>query len=78
MLLNINKTGNSLQVFSGQNQKLATQNCMHFNQLCAKSFNLIFKVPLEPRHSSNQRRDEGSDMLLNQMGYYLQLYSEKN
>ena len=33
---------------------------MHFNQLCAKSFNLIFKVPLEPRQRSNQRCDEGA------------------
>ena len=39
---------------------LKSQNCSHFNQLCAKSFNLIFKVSLEPRQRSNQRRDEGA------------------
>ena len=63
-------------IYSGQNWKLATQNCMHFNQLCAKSFNLIFKVSLEPRQRSNQRRDEGSDMLLNKTGYTLCNYTE--
>ena len=59
----LNQTDYALQpygIYSGQNQKLATQSFMHFNQLCAKSFNLIFKVSLEPRQRSNQRRDEGA------------------
>ena len=53
-------TLNIFAVYRGQNRKLAIQNCMHFNQLCAKSFNLIFKVSLEHRQRSNQRRDEGA------------------
>ena len=77
----LNETGFSLQpygIYSWHNQKLATQNHMHFNQLCAKSFNLIFNVSLEHRQRSNQRRNEGLDMLLNKTGYSSKLYSKQN